>query len=131
MKKVMVIDDDASISRLLKWTLEQTGRYTVREENDACCALVCAREFQPDLILTDVMMPRLSGGDLAHQLRQDSDFRDTPILFLTAAVRKEELGGAWGRVGGRLFIAKPVNSREVMSLIDDILEPGNNRARHP
>jgi len=63
-KRILVVDDQARDSRLLKLYLERTNDYVVREENDAHAALSAAEEFQPQLILLDVMMPGIAGGGL-------------------------------------------------------------------
>src|SRR2546423_5120830 len=57
-RRILVVDDETSITRLLKLNLEQTGSYEVREENLGARVLEAAREFKPDLVLLDVMMPR-------------------------------------------------------------------------
>ena len=91
-KRILVVDDETSITRLLKLNLEQTGNYEVREENFGARVLEAAREFKPDLVLLDVMLPDMDGGDVAAGLKQDPALRKTPVVFLTAAVKKEELG---------------------------------------
>ncbi len=56
-KRILVVDDDIQATRMVKWALDRTGRYEVREVNDSTRALEAAREFKPDLILLDVCMP--------------------------------------------------------------------------
>src|SRR5258706_15639749 len=84
-KKILVVDDEVTITRLLKLNLEKTGAYVVREENRGAKAYAAAREFKPDLILLDVMMPDLDGGEVAAQLQADPLMKGIPIIFLTAA----------------------------------------------
>ena len=117
-KRILVVDDEKSITRLLKMNLELTGRYVVHEENSGAAALEAAQQFKPDLILLDVMMPDMPGGDVAATLKQDPDLRKTPVVFLTAAVKKEELGAPDGKIGGRTYIAKPLNVRGVIGVIE-------------
>lgn len=121
-KRILIIDDETTITRLLKLNLEKTGTYAVRTENVAAKALPAALEFNPDLILLDVMMPDMDGGDVAAQIRRDSTLKETPIVFLTAAVKKEELGAPDGIIGGFTYIAKPLNVKGVMSVIEKHLE---------
>jgi len=128
-KRILVVDDEVSITRLLKLNLERTGSYEVREENAGVMALPAAREFRPDLILLDVMMPEVSGGEVAAQLRQDPELRRVPVVFLTAAVKKEELGGPGGLIGGRHYVAKPLSAREVVALIEQTLSKADRRHR--
>jgi CheY-like chemotaxis protein len=120
-KRILVIDDEPSITRLLKLNLEQTDQYEVREENDSTLALDAAREFKPDLVISDVMMPEVGGGEVAAQLREDPALRRVPVIFLTAAVRKEELGGPEAVIAGRLYIAKPLDVKSLLAAIERIL----------
>jgi two-component system, OmpR family, response regulator len=120
-KKILVIDDEASITRLLKLNLEQTGHYIVLEENDGTKALAAAREFKPDLVVLDVMMPDVDGGDVAASIEADPVLSKTPIIFLTAAVKKEELAQRGNVIGGYPYIAKPLDIRGVIGAIEQHL----------
>lgn len=117
-KRILIVDDETSITRLLRLNLEQTGRYEVREENSGAKAYDAAQEFGPDLILLDVMMPDMDGGDVAASLKENPALRKIPVVFLTAAVKKEELGAPDGKIGGRTYIAKPLNVQGVISVIE-------------
>jgi len=117
-KRILIIDDEASFTRLLKLNLHHTGRYTAETVNDPDQALAVAREFSPDIILLDVMMPRMDGGELASRLLASSRFKATPIVFLTAAVKRNEVSSHQGSVGGLPFIAKPVDFKEVIDCIE-------------
>src|SRR2546425_9655292 len=68
-KKILVVDDEVTITRLLKLNLEKTGAYLVREENRGAKAYATAREFKPDLILLDVMMPDLRSEEHTSELQ--------------------------------------------------------------
>ena len=113
-KRILVVDDDPKITRLVRLSLELTGEYEVREENCASNALAIALEFLPDLILLDVLMPGVDGGQLASQLQASPRFREVPIVFLTAAVTREEVSSHGGYVGGLPFLAKPVDFPELI-----------------
>jgi len=113
-KRILVIDDEPSITRLLKLNLEQTDQYLVRSENNAAEALAAAEEFDPDLILLDVMMPGLDGGQLAGMFQAEPKLKSVPIVFLTAAVTRQEVRSRGGRIGGLPFLAKPVDLSEVL-----------------
>jgi CheY-like chemotaxis protein len=120
-KRILVVDDETSITRLLKLNLEQTGNYEVRAENSGARALAAALEFKPDLILLDVMMPDVDGGDVAASLRENPGLCNTPVVFLTAVVNKDELGAPEGKIGGEMYIAKPLNVKGVISVIERTL----------
>jgi CheY-like chemotaxis protein len=120
-KRILVVDDETSITHLLKLNLQKTGRYTVRTENQGTKALAAARDFEPDLILLDVMMPDVDGGDVAAQIRADPSFRHVPIVFLTAVVKKEEVQAHAGVIGGFPYIAKPLDVKGVIAVIEQNL----------
>ena len=113
-KRILVVDDQPQNTRLLKLHLEGTNDYVVREENDARAALSAAEEFEPDLILLDVMMPGVDGGELAARFQASPKLKTVPIVFLTAAVTKEEVKAGGGLIGGASFLAKPVVLSEVV-----------------
>jgi CheY-like chemotaxis protein len=117
-RRLLLIDDEAAFTRIAKLNLEATGVYEVRVENDGSRALDAAREFCPDLILLDVIMPDVDGGDVGGQIRSDAGLAHVPVVYLTAAVSHEELRGEWGTIGGRLFIAKPASHRTLLAVIE-------------
>jgi two-component system OmpR family response regulator len=116
-KRILVIDDQPRNTRLIKLYLEQTNDYVVREENNANAALAAAEEFQPHLILLDVMMPDLDGGELATSFRLNPKLKAVPIVFLTAAITKGEVQAHGGQLGGFPFLAKPVVLTEVVACL--------------
>ncbi len=117
-KRILIIDDESSITRLLKLNLERTGRYEACEVNTSSRALPAAREFRPNLVLLDIMMPDMDGGDVAAQIQAEPSLRNTPIVFLTATVKPEELERRGEIIGGFTYIAKPLNVRGVISVIE-------------
>jgi DNA-binding response OmpR family regulator len=117
-RRVLIIDDEASFTRLLKLNLHHTGRYTAEVVNDATKALAVARGFSPDVILLDVMMPSMDGGELAARMQANPKLKETPIVFLTAAVKRNEISSHQGCIGGLPFIAKPVDFQEVVDCIE-------------
>jgi CheY-like chemotaxis protein len=120
-KRILVVDDEPSVTRNLKLNLESGGGYDVYGENHPANALSAARIFQPDLILLDVMMPDMDGGDVAARLRADPLFRDTPVIFLTAIVSNEETDGHEIKSGGDAFLAKPVDIGELRKTLEQYI----------
>jgi len=116
-KRILAVDDEAANTRLMKRYLERTNNYEVREENDAGAALATAEEFQPHLILLDVMMPGMDGGELAACFQASPKLKAVPIVFLTAAITKKEVKAGDGQIGGHSFLAKPVVLTEVVACI--------------
>jgi CheY-like chemotaxis protein len=119
--KILIVDDESSFTRLLKLNLEATGKYQVRDENLATRAVAVAKDFHPDLIFLDVMMPGMDGGELKARLRETPGLRGVPIVFLTAAVKPEEIEQHKGVIGGDLYLAKPVDLDVIERCIHDQL----------
>jgi two-component system, OmpR family, response regulator len=118
-KRILIIDDEPTFTRMVRLNLEKTGAFEVREENKASYALGAAREFKPDLILLDVIMPAMDGGDVARQIQNDRYLRGTPIVFLTATVSQREAGVGGLNSGGSLFLAKPVSVENLIKCINE------------
>lgn len=120
-KKILIVDDEASLTRMVKANLERTGRFTVLTENDPMVALEAAKAFGPDLMFLDVMMPGKEGSELAAEMRNEPQLADIPIVFMTAIVTKNETGPGVSDIGGNLFLAKPVKTAELLETIDKLL----------
>jgi len=117
-KRILLVDDEPSFTRLIKLNLEQIGPYEVRVENDGKQAFKAAREFHPHLVLLDVIMPEIDGGEVAAQIRADPQLKDTPIVFLTAVVSRETVHAKGEMIGGNTFLAKPVTVLDVVATIE-------------
>ena len=115
--RILLIDDEASFTRMLKLNLERTGAFKVHCENTGAFGLTAARDFLPDMVFLDVIMPDVDGGEVAAQIHADPKLKDTPIVFLTAGVSKETTR-AKPVIGGRTFLAKPVTVDEVLRCIE-------------
>lgn len=124
--KIMVVDDDPNLSRLVKLFLEKTRLYHVLEENLPSRALTTAREFRPDAILLDVNMPGKDGGELARDFAADAKLKDLPLLFFTSLISSEEAGQHEVYRGGMPFLAKPLNPSALVGAVERLLA-----ARHP
>jgi two-component system alkaline phosphatase synthesis response regulator PhoP len=115
--KILIIDDEAGFTHLVKTLLERTGNYEVSEENEGTAALDKARAFKPDLILLDIQMPTTHGAYVALCLRGESDLQDTPIVYLTGIVPR--INTTTGReLGGLPYLAKPVGLQELVDCIN-------------
>src|SRR5216110_1661771 len=89
-RRILIVDNDADTTHLVKILLERTGHYLVLEENDASKAHQSARNFRPDLILLDPAAagPETDGGEVAARIEADPELQNTPIIFLTALVTR-------------------------------------------
>lgn len=113
--KVLVVDDDNSITELLRYNLEQNG-YIVRTARDGKDALEIARDFQPNLVLLDIMMPGLDGVETCRIMRDSALPDDLFILFLTARTEEYSEIAAFD-AGANDYIVKPLKPRALMSRI--------------
>ncbi|TAK82672.1 MAG: response regulator [Betaproteobacteria bacterium] len=121
-KRILVVDDQPGFTRMIKRILEQTGLYEVRMENLARKAIDAAREFRPDLILLDVMMPGMLGSEVAAQLQQDSELSSIKFAFITAVVSKADVQDAGAQIGGHEFIAKPIGAEDLCRFVEKKLQ---------
>lgn len=115
-KRLLIVDDESGFTRLLKLTLEKTGNYIVKEENDGTNAWLVARDFRPDLVFLDIVMPKIDGGDVAQQIRSDPMLANVPIVFLTAIVSQKETNSD---IGGFPFLAKPVSLDAITKCLNE------------
>ena len=122
--RVLVIDDEPGFTRMLRMSLERRG-YEVRVDNNGANAHAVAREFRPDFIFLDVIMPEVDGGEAASNIRNDPSLKDVPIVFFTAGVSKERTRTRGGVIGGETYLAKPASAEEVVRCI----ETGLKKAR--
>jgi CheY-like chemotaxis protein len=119
--KILVVDDDPKLSRLVKLFLEQTKRYTVREENRSAHAVETAREFQPEAVLLDVDMPGKDGGQVQLELADDPYLKRLPVMFFTSLISPAEAGKHEVLRGGMPFLAKPVNPTALVQAVERLL----------
>lgn len=115
-KRILIVDDESGFTHLLKLTLEKTKKFIVMEENDGTKAWLTAREFKPDMILLDIVMPKIDGGDVAAKIKSDPTLAKIPIVFLTAIVSDKE--STKREIGGFPFLAKPVSLDALIKCID-------------
>lgn len=118
-KRVLVIDDDPHVL----FALEDSVRHLGFECVSACDAedgLVLARGIKPDLIVTDIILPKFDGFDLCRRLRENPDTRNIPVIIVTARDRRKDM--AEGKeIGARAFLIKPFRSSELSRHIQSAL----------
>jgi two-component system, OmpR family, alkaline phosphatase synthesis response regulator PhoP len=116
MHKVLVVDDEEPILELLKYNLEKSG-FEVKTAIDGIKAVEIAKKFVPDLVLLDIMMPKMDGVETCRLLRDIPELQKTFVVFLTA--RSEEYSEvAAFDVGADDYITKPIKPRALMSRIN-------------
>lgn len=117
-KRILIVDDEPAFTRTTRFMLEQTGNYEVSEVNQSQSALSAARSFKPDLILLDVVMPEMDGGDVALRIQADPFLKQVPVVFLTALVERDEGKPATEMRGGFRFLSKMASQDELIGCIE-------------
>ena len=128
-QKVLVVDDEEPILELLRYNLEKQG-YDVKIASDGFIAVELAKRFHPDLVLLDIMMPKMDGVETCRQLRAIPELQNTFIVFLTA--RSEEYSEvAAFDVGADDYITKPIKPRALMSRISALFRRDSKKKSTP
>lgn len=118
-QKILIVDDEPDILELIEYNLKKEG-YQVYTATNGLEAIQSAKKNQPELIILDIMMPKLDGIETCRQLRAMPEFKSTFMVFLTA--RSEEYSEISGfNVGADDYIAKPIKPRALISRINAIL----------
>ena len=113
-RRVLVVDDDEAIRDLLDDVLELEG-YESRTAEDGAAALQLAAEWTPDLIVLDLMMPKMDGWQFREAQRELPHLRDVPVLVVSASQRARD---AYRELGASAVVAKPFDLEELISTID-------------
>jgi DNA-binding response OmpR family regulator len=119
-KSVLIADDEPNIILSLKFIMEQAG-YHVRVARDGDDALAQVAQQPPDLVLLDVMMPRLTGYDVCEAIRANPDYAGTRIIMVTAKGREAEREKGLA-VGADDYVTKPFSTRDVLQQVQTLLE---------
>jgi len=120
-KKILVIDDEKDFTDMVKLNLEMAGDFIVKAENKGTNGYSTAKKFKPDLILLDIMMPDMDGGDVLFKINGDEELRKVPIVFLTALVKPGEDEGIDNRISDRPALAKPISAERLIAYVKDII----------
>lgn len=119
VNRILIVDDEPDVTELLKYKLEQDG-HLCQVVNNPLSFISVAREFNPNLIIMDIMMPELNGLQLCKMVRSDPKMNTIPIIFLTARGEVEDrIKGL--ESGGDDYIAKPFNTKELLLRVEKIL----------
>lgn len=116
---ILVVDDEQDLLDLIEYNLKKEGFNVLRAEN-GLEALEKAREHNPDLVLLDIMMPKMDGLEVCEKMRSDAELRHIPIIFLTArGDEKTEVEGL--DLGADDYVTKPISTTKLISRIKAVL----------
>jgi two-component system, OmpR family, alkaline phosphatase synthesis response regulator PhoP len=118
-KRILVVDDDEMVLMALNELLTPEG-YEVQTVSNGKEALEKLKQNAYDLLMLDVIMPAMDGVELCKRIREVEQYRETPIVFLTAKSREEDR--ARGReAGANLFLSKPISPDKLLGIVSDTL----------
>ena len=118
-KKILIADDEPNIVASLEFLMRQKG-YEVRVVNNGIDAFQAVSEFLPDLLLLDVMMPRMSGYDVCQRVRANADWQHIKIVMLSAKGREAEVCKGLA-VGADAYVTKPFSTKDLVAKVAEML----------
>jgi CheY-like chemotaxis protein len=121
MKKILIVDDEEDFCYFVKLNLEETKHFEVLTAYNGPDGIDMAIRYHPDLILLDIIMPQMMGTEVAEALRSNKATKDIPILFVTAILKRDEVGAKGKKIGGNIFLCKPVKLNELIHEIGDMI----------
>lgn len=124
-KKILVVDDERHIVRLVEVNLSRAG-YDVVTAYDGVEALESVKSDTPDMIVLDVMMPRMDGFEVLRRLQADPDTQDIPVIMLTAKAQDADIFKGWSS-GVSSYLTKPFNPRELLTFVERIFQSLEDR----
>lgn len=119
-KTILVVDDERHIVRLVEVNLQRAG-YNVDTAYDGVEALEKVKASKPDMIVLDVMMPRMDGFEVLQNLQADSDTAEIPVIMLTAKAQDADIFKGWQQ-GVSSYLTKPFNPRELLTFVERIFQ---------
>jgi CheY-like chemotaxis protein len=120
-KKILVIDDEADLTRLLKTNLEGTGKYEVMTLPNANDIITQVHTFRPDIILLDILMPGIKGIEVCEILNQDIIGKYIPIIIISALAKEADKYKAY-RVGVVDYMEKPIELERLIMKVDKYIQ---------
>ena len=125
---ILVVDDEPAVVRLVELNLTQEG-HQVRTAGDGEAALASIADTRPDLVVLDVMMPKLDGFETLKRLKADPATADIPVIMLTARAQDEDVFEGYG-TGAQWYLTKPFAPEELRRVVRHVLteERGEGRA---
>ncbi len=123
MSKIMVIDDDPEISSLVQYTLESMG-HTIRVCDNGREVIDAVKEFQPELMVMDVMLPGIDGYSLTLKIAEDPQLASIPIIVLSALEPSKSMFSKFNQVSA--FLTKPFNTDDLLDAVKNALKKGSN-----
>ncbi len=120
-RKILVVDDDPEVVELIKDVLSKDGRFETKDVNNGFAAGMLAKEYHPDLIILDVMLPDINGQAVCELIRNDSTMEDIKIICISGMVEEDKIADLY-KSGANDFLHKPLDIDELIRRICRLLE---------
>ena len=125
-KEILIVDDEPSIVVPIQFLMEQQG-YSVLVAENGEDALDVIYKYKPDLILLDIMLPRIDGYEVCEIVRLNPEYRNVKIIFLTAKGREVEIAKGLA-LGADAYIVKPFSNTELVAKVKELLDNTNENS---
>ena len=120
-RKALVVDDDEELVELIRDVLEQDGRFEVRVANNGFDAGMMVKEYRPDIIVLDVMLPDINGKEVCQRVRSDSALEDVKIICISGMVEKDKIEDL-KEAGANDFLQKPFEIEDLVERMCEMLD---------
>jgi len=127
---ILIAEDNKDLKAVLETALE-VGGYTVTSASDGAQALELAKKTAPDLIISDILMPKMDGYALCLELKKDAQLNATPLIFYTATYTSDEDKELALSMGVSRFIIKPVEMEELLKIVEEVLQEHKDKKIPP
>jgi len=122
MHKILLVDDAKNIILVIKMSLQKAG-YEVYTAQDGLTAIQKAQKIEPDLILLDILLPKMNGFLVCEALKDDPKTENIPVIFLSAKSENNDMEKAKS-LGAKDYLVKPIKQEELLSSVEEILNGG-------
>jgi DNA-binding response OmpR family regulator len=121
-KRILIVDDEPNIVLSLEFLMQREG-YQVATAADGDAALEALAARAPDLVILDVMLPKMNGFDVCRRIKANPRWKGIRVLILTARGRDTEVSKGLG-LGADLYVTKPFSTKELMAQVRELLAAG-------
>ena len=122
VKHILLVDDEPNILIPLEFLMKQQG-FEVKKAHSGKEALEFMKNYKPDLVVLDVMMPEMDGFEVARQIRKNPGLEETHIVFLTAKGTPDDRTNGYSS-GGEVYLTKPFDNDELVQVVNELIEYG-------
>ena len=120
-KRVMLVDDEKDFVKIMKLNLEMMGSYEVMALSTAEGIMAEVQEFKPDIILLDILMPKVDGTEVCRMLSEDPAAKSIPVIIISALDTDQDRAMVY-KLGAVEFVAKPIEKKDLIEKIEKVLK---------